>query len=60
MVSVYEALVDSIIEQNISLNLALRVKANFVRKFGEKQVIEKEEYYSFPRFEKIRKLSREV
>lgn len=56
MVSIYEALIDSIIEQNINLNLALKIKADFVRKFGEKRVIEKEEFYSFPSFEKIRKL----
>ncbi len=56
MVSIYEALVDSIIEQNINLNLALRIKADFVRKFGERKIIEKEEYYSFPSFGKIRKI----
>ena len=55
-VSIYEALVDSIIEQNINLNLALKIKANFVRKFGERKIVEEEEYYSFPNFEKIRKL----
>ncbi len=56
MISVYEALIDSIIEQNITLNLAFKIKADFVRKFGGKRIIEKEEYYSFPSFEKVRKL----
>jgi len=49
MISIYEALLDSIIEQNISLILAMRIKARFIRKFGEKIEINGEEYYSFPR-----------
>ncbi len=49
MTSIYEALLDSIIEQNISLILAMRIKARFIRKFGEKIEINGEEYYSFPR-----------
>ncbi len=49
MISIYEALLDSIIEQNIGLSLAMRIKARFIRKFGEKIEINGEEYYSFPR-----------
>ncbi|RLE71441.1 MAG: hypothetical protein DRZ80_08425 [Thermoprotei archaeon] len=55
MVSVYEALVDSVIEQNINLNLAMKIKAVFVKRFGERRLIQKEEYYSFPSFEKVGK-----
>ena len=56
MVSVYEALVDSVIEQNISLNLAMKIKAVFVKRFGERKLVQNEEYYSFPSFEKVGKL----
>ncbi len=56
MLSVYEALIDSIIEQNISLNLAMKIKAEFVRQFGEKKVLSGEEYYSFPSPRKVGRL----
>jgi len=48
VLDIYEALVDSIIEQNISLNLAMRIKGKFVRLYGVRAFINGEEYYSFP------------
>jgi len=48
VLDIYEALVDSIIEQNISLNLAMRIKGRFVRLYGVRAFINGEGYYSFP------------
>jgi len=56
MPNIYEALIDSIIEQNISLQLAMKIKAAFVRSYGEMINIYGEEYYSFPISERIKKL----
>jgi len=56
MPNVYEALIDSIIEQNISLNLAMKIKAEFVRQFGKKKTLSGEEYYSFPSPRKVGRL----
>ena len=56
MVNIYEALIDSIIEQNISLSLALRIKGRFVKAYGERKIIRGREFYAFPLPEKIGKL----
>ncbi len=44
----YEALVDTVIEQRIALKLALRIKAGLVEALGPREVIDGEPYYGFP------------
>ena len=34
----------------------MKIKADFVKKLGERKVVEGEEYYSFPSFERVRKV----
>ncbi len=46
--SLYEALVDTVIKQRIALKSALRIQARLVRAFGRKVVMEGREFYSFP------------
>ena len=46
--SLYEALVDTVIKQRIALKAALRIQARLVRAFGRKVVMEGREFYSFP------------
>jgi len=45
---VFEALVSSIIEQQISLNVALVLENNLIRAFGDKLKICKRDHYAFP------------
>ena len=44
----YEALVDTVVEQRIALRAALRIKARLVKALGPRQVVGGEEYYGFP------------
>jgi DNA-3-methyladenine glycosylase II len=46
--TVFEALVSSIIEQQISLNVALVLENKLIRAFGDKLKIGKRDYYAFP------------
>ncbi|MDI6826508.1 MAG: DNA-3-methyladenine glycosylase 2 family protein [Candidatus Aenigmarchaeota archaeon] len=46
--SVFEALIYSIIEQQISLNVAFSIEKKFIKKFGESVKIEDDIYYAFP------------
>jgi DNA-3-methyladenine glycosylase II len=46
--TVFEALIDSIIEQQISLNVARSLEYRFIRKFGLKFQVEKKDYYCYP------------
>lgn len=46
--TVFEALIDSIIEQQISLIAARSMQMKLIRKFGEKLVVGPEKYYLFP------------
>ena len=46
--SVFEALVYSIIEQQISLNVAFSMEKKFIKRFGESIKIEDDVYYAFP------------
>jgi DNA-3-methyladenine glycosylase II len=49
----FEALVSSIIEQQISLNVALNIERKLIKKFGEKLTFDTGEYYAFPTPEKL-------
>jgi DNA-3-methyladenine glycosylase II len=51
----YEALVSSIVEQQISLNVALNIERKLIKKFGEKLTLNTGEceYYAFPTPEKL-------
>jgi DNA-3-methyladenine glycosylase II len=46
--TVFEALVDSIVEQQISLNIANKMERRLTKEFGEKLVLGKEVHYAFP------------
>lgn len=46
--SLFEALVDSIIEQQISLNVARALESRLVKLFGDTLVIDDRTYYAFP------------
>ncbi len=46
--TVFEALVSSIIEQQISLNVTLVLENKLIRAFGDKLKIGKRDYYAFP------------
>jgi DNA-3-methyladenine glycosylase II len=62
-VTVFEALIDSIIEQQISLNVAHVLQTNLIRTFGDSLSLDTGVYYGYPtpqelastRIEKIRK-----
>ena len=45
---VFEALVDSIIEQQISLNVAHRMERNVIKTFGDTLMVDGTLYYAFP------------
>jgi DNA-3-methyladenine glycosylase II len=49
----FEALVSSIVEQQISLNVALNIERKLIKKFGEKLTLDTGEYYAFPTPEKL-------
>ncbi|MCE4600994.1 MAG: hypothetical protein F7C38_05455 [Desulfurococcales archaeon] len=46
--SLYEALVDSVVKQRIALRMALRVQSRLVSRYGAKLVMKDEVFYSFP------------
>lgn len=46
--TIYEALVSSIIEQQISLNVAFSLETNVIKAYGDKLRIGKRAYYAFP------------
>ncbi len=47
-ISIYRALVKNVIQQNITLKLALKITGRIVEKYGERYVIDGEKYYAFP------------
>lgn len=49
----FEALVSSIVEQQISLTVALSIERKLIKKFGEKLTLDTNEYYTFPNPEKL-------
>jgi DNA-3-methyladenine glycosylase II len=51
--TVFEALVDSIIEQQISLAVALTLEARLTKIFGDSLVVDGKTYYAFPRPERV-------
>jgi DNA-3-methyladenine glycosylase II len=51
--TVFEALVSSIIEQQISLSVALVLEDKLIRAFGDKLKISKRDYYAFPTPQKL-------
>jgi DNA-3-methyladenine glycosylase II len=46
--TVFEALIDSIVEQQISLNIANKMEGRLIKAFGEVLSLDKEVYYAFP------------
>ncbi len=52
----FEAIISSIIEQQISLKAAHIIETKMIKKFGEKLILEDEVYYGFPTPEIISKL----
>jgi len=48
--TVFEALVDSIIEQQISIRVARSLRERLIREFGEQVTIQGRTYYAFPDF----------
>ena len=52
-VTVYEALVDSIIEQQISLNVAHVLQINLIKKFGGRLNLDVGAYYAYPTPQKL-------
>jgi DNA-3-methyladenine glycosylase II len=51
--TVFEALVDSIVEQQISLNVANKMEERLVKTFGGVLSLDKEVYYAFPTPQKL-------
>jgi len=51
--TVFEALVDSIIEQQIALNVAHRLEVTVIKRFGDTLEVDKKVYYAFPTPETI-------
>ncbi|HUK85266.1 MAG TPA: hypothetical protein VLU95_05345, partial [Candidatus Acidoferrum sp.] len=55
--TVFEALTDSIVEQQISLKVAQTVERRLIKNFGEKLALDGETYYVYPMPQKIAKVS---
>jgi DNA-3-methyladenine glycosylase II len=51
--TVFEALVDSIIEQQIALNVAHRLEVTVIKRFGDTLDVDEKVYYAFPTPEQI-------
>ncbi len=51
--TVFEALVSSIIEQQISLNVAFTLENNVIKAFGDKLRVDTRDYYAFPTPQKL-------
>jgi DNA-3-methyladenine glycosylase II len=57
--TVFEALVSSIIEQQISLKAAHSIERRMVKSFGDKLKIKDKNYYTFPTHQKLSSLTKE-
>ena len=57
--TVYEALVDSIVEQQISLKVANTLERRIIKKFGESLTIKSVTYYIYPKPETLYKVTTE-
>jgi DNA-3-methyladenine glycosylase II len=55
--TVFEALIDSIVEQQISLNIANKMEERLTKTFGEVLRLDKEVYYGFPTPQKLASVS---
>jgi DNA-3-methyladenine glycosylase II len=55
--TVFEALVDSIVEQQISIKVAHALEERLVKKFGEPLTLDGETYYAYPTPQKIASVS---
>jgi DNA-3-methyladenine glycosylase II len=51
--TVFEALIDSIVEQQISLSIANKMEERLIKAFGEVLGLDKEFYYAFPTPQKL-------
>ncbi len=51
--TVYEMVISAITEQQISLNVAVKIRARLVKKFGESIKVKGKKYYAFPTPEKL-------
>jgi DNA-3-methyladenine glycosylase II len=51
--TVFEALIDSIVEQQISLNIANKMEERLIKAFGEVLGLDKQFYYAFPTPQKL-------
>ncbi len=54
--TVFEALIDSIVEQQISLNVASGMETKMIRAFGEELRLEDQTYFAYPTPEKLASL----
>jgi DNA-3-methyladenine glycosylase II len=52
-ISLYEALIDSVIKQRIALKASLRMQSRLVKSLGNHIIIGKQSFYSFPEPEKL-------
>ncbi len=57
--TVFEALVDSIIEQQISLKVANNIENKLIKKFGDTLNLESEAYYAYPTPQKLTSVTAE-
>ena len=57
--NLYEALIKSVLQQRISLRIALGITAKMVERWGVKKVWKKRVFYSFPPAEKLMKMDAE-
>ena len=55
--TVFEALLDSIVEQQISLKVAQTMEAMLIKKFGEKLTLDGETHYAYPTPQNIAKVT---
>lgn len=51
--TIFEALIDSIVEQQISLNIANKMEERLIKAFGEVLGLDKKFYYAFPTPQKL-------
>jgi DNA-3-methyladenine glycosylase II len=52
--TVFEGLVDAIVEQQISIKVARTIEERLAKKFGRQLILDDETYYAFPTFQNIK------
>ena len=55
--TVFEALVDSIVEQQISIKVAQTIEGRLIKNFGENITLDGETYYAFPTPQNLARVS---